>query len=163
LDKKRDIFCSFVGANTHPIRQELYDMYKEDENFYFRLEEWNIKIEKRMEMEFKDVAERSIFSLCPRGNGPTSYRLWEVMQLGSIPVFVYDNKWIPWQDEIKWDDICVFIKTDEISCLKTLLMNISNNQIKYMVEKTSKTYDEYFTMDKVCQKIINKINLNYYE
>jgi len=163
LNKKRDIFCSFVGANTHSVRQELYNIYKDDKNFYFSMGEWRIKIEKEKEMEFKDIAERSIFSLCPRGNGPTSYRLWEVMQLGFIPVFIYDNKWLPWIDDIQWDDICVLIKTDEISCLKTLLLNITDSQIKDMVEKISKVYDEYFTLDKVCKTIINKINLNYYE
>ena len=158
LNKKRDIFCSFVGAKTHPVRQELYDIYKDDEDFYFNMEEWTIKINENKEMEFKDIAERSIFSLCPRGNGPTSYRLWEVMQLGSIPVYIYDNKWVPWEDEINWDDICIFIHVDEISCLKTYLKNISNERINEIRNNINLIYDKYFTLEKVCETIIRKIN-----
>lgn len=158
LNKKRDIFCSFVGANTHPIRQELYDIYKNNKNFYFKMDKWDIKINKDKEMEFKDITERSIFTLCPRGNGPTSYRLWKVMQLGSIPVYIYDNKWIPWVDEIDWEDICIFIHCDEISYLDTYLMNISNKRINDMIRNIKNIYDKYFTLESVCEMIVRKIN-----
>ncbi len=164
LNKKRDIFCSFVGSfNTHPIRQEIYNIYKDDKDFYFGgIQKWNVKIEKDKEDEFKDITERSIFALCPRDNGPTSYRLYEVMQLGAIPIFVYDNKWIPWEDDIKWDDICIFIHTSEISCLKTLLLNISNDEINQMKNNINDIYDKYFTLDKVCETIIDKLNKEIY-
>ena len=33
----------------------------------------------------------SLFSLCPRGYGPTSFRLYESIQLGSIPVYIAED------------------------------------------------------------------------
>lgn len=159
LNKERDIFCSFVGSmNTHPIRKELYEKYKDDEDFYFGgTELWDVSVNKEKEIEFKDIAERSVFSLCPRGNGPTSYRLYEVMQLGSIPVYIYDHKWIPWENDIKWEDVCVFINLKEISFMKTYLRNISYNRIIEMRNEINKIYDDYFTLDGVCKTIIKKL------
>lgn len=159
-NKNRDIFCSFVGANTHPIRKQIFDLYSEDKNFFIKMDDWNVEVSKEKEELFKDITERSIFTLCPRGNGPTSYRIWEAMQLGSVPVYIYDNKWIPWVDDIKWDDICVFIKCEEISMLKTYLLNISNDRILEMRKNIDFIYDTYFTLDKVCETIIKKIKDN---
>lgn len=158
LDKERDIFCSFVGADTHLIRRKIYEMYKDDKDFFFSIDKWNVNVNKEKENLFKDITERSVFSLCPRGNGPTSYRLLEAMQLEAIPVYIYDNKWIPWEDEIKWDDICIFFKLEEICFLKTYLANISEDRIKEIKNNIKNIYNEYFTMEKVCEKIIKKIN-----
>lgn len=159
LDKNRDIFCSFVGSmNTHSIRKKIYEEYKNDKNFYFGGKElWDVKVDKKEETEFKDITERSIFSLCPRGNGPTSYRLYEAMQLGSIPVYIYDHKWIPWMDDINWSDICIFIHINDITLLKTYLLNVSHNKIIEMRNNIRNIYDDYFTLDSVCKIIIKKL------
>lgn len=160
LDKKRDIFCSFIGANTHPVRNKLYEIFKDDKDFHIEMDKWNVSVNKEKENLFKDITERSVFTLCPRGNGPTSYRMWEAMQLGSIPVYIYDNKWIPLEDEIKWDDFSIFFSFEEIIYLKTYLMNIPQNKISEMVKNAKEVYEKYFTMDKVCENIIKKINVN---
>ncbi len=157
FDKKRNIFCSFIGGNTHPVRQKIFDLFEGDDKFYIRLQNWRIDIEKYKEYEFKDITERSIFSLCPRGNGPTSYRILESFQLGAIPVYIYDNKWIPWESDINWEDICVFVHVDQVDALKTILLNISENRIGYMGEQIRKVYEKYFTMDKVCETIVQKL------
>lgn len=160
IDKDRDVFCSFVGANTHPVRDEINRLYRDDKNFFIHIENWNVQINKEKENLFKDITERSVFTLCPRGNGPTSYRIWESMQLGSIPVYIYDNKWIPWEFEINWNDICIFIHCDEVSMLKTYLMNIPQERISQMRENIDYIYSRYFTLDKVCETVIKKIKEN---
>jgi hypothetical protein len=163
--EKKDFLCSFVGSfNTHPIRNEIYETYKENKDFYFSGEKrWNININKEREKEFKKITEKSLFSLCPRGNGPTSYRLCEAMQLGAIPVYVYDNKWLPWQDEINWEDICILFKSEEISFLRTYLRNTPMSKIYEMRNNIEKIYDQYFTMEKICDTIIRKMNNGDYE
>jgi len=44
--------------------------------------------------DFRQVMDRSVFSLCPSGSGPNSIRLWEAMLNGSIPVILADT-WAP--------------------------------------------------------------------
>lgn len=46
---------------------------------------------------WKKVIEVTRFNLAPRGYGRTSYRLTEIIQIGRIPVYMYDdNEWLPY-------------------------------------------------------------------
>ena len=42
---------------------------------------------------------RSSFQLAPSGTNPSSFRLYEVLQMGQIPIFLFDDKheqaWLP--------------------------------------------------------------------
>ena len=41
----------------------------------------------------------SRYALVPRGFGRTSYRVVEVMQMGVVPVYIWDDiEWIPYMD-----------------------------------------------------------------
>jgi len=157
-DKERDIFCSFVGSDTHLIRRKLQEQLKDDVHYYFDMFKWQPDISKEKEEKFIDITERSVFTLCPRGDGPTSFRLYESMQLDSIPVYVYNVNWIPYQKELNWLDICIFIHEDEISHIKEILENIPQERIEFMKSKISEIYDDWFTLDSMCRKIYTRLN-----
>ena len=57
---------------------------------------------------------QSIFSLCPRGFGPTSFRLYESIQLGAIPIYVSDKFHLPYKNFIDWEKLCLLIDINEI-------------------------------------------------
>ena len=44
----------------------------------------------------------SLLQLAPRGTNPSSYRFYEVLQLGLIPIYLYDNQypWLPYQSSL---------------------------------------------------------------
>lgn len=47
---------------------------------------------------WEDVLSKSNVGLCPRGFGRTSFRLFETIQLGTVPWYVYDDvEWIPYR------------------------------------------------------------------
>ena len=52
--------------------------------------------------EWEAIMARSAFQLAPSGTNPTSFRLYEALQLGHVPVFVFaDNEeqpWLPFHD-----------------------------------------------------------------
>ena len=54
------------------------------------------------ESHWLTVARRTALQLAPRGVNPTSFRLFEAMQLGLVPVYVYDDgdeqPWLPYHD-----------------------------------------------------------------
>lgn len=79
---KRDMFASFVGRITHPVREELMQFEKKSG--------WFIRTKSMHMAQYCDVLNRSIFTLCPRGYGPTSFRIMEALQFGSIPVYISD-------------------------------------------------------------------------
>eukprot|EP00913_Durusdinium_trenchii_P016395 g15411.t1 len=59
--------------------------------------------------EWHKVAGNSKVSLCPRGYGRTAFHLFEILQLGLIPVHVYlDIPWVPYAGGEMLLDCCLF-------------------------------------------------------
>ncbi len=84
-NRTRDIRMSFMGrlsgaSNLTGVRKKMNELLKSDKDCYFGIGTF---------FEFKDIIERSVFSLCPRGYARTSYRLYESMAAGSIPIYIY--------------------------------------------------------------------------
>jgi hypothetical protein len=59
------------------------------------------------------VMEQSVLTLAPRGYGQTSYRLYEAIKLGSVPVYTSDALWLPFQELINWTAIAVLDSTGD--------------------------------------------------
>jgi hypothetical protein len=67
---------------------------------------------------YAEVMAASKFSLCPRGCGISSYRLFESMSLGVCPVIISDN-WRP-VEEIDWS-FAIFIPEKSVSKVDQIL------------------------------------------
>ena len=47
----------------------------------------NSEISKENQLLFKQIMSKSYFSICPRGYVSTSFRLYESIQAGIVPVY----------------------------------------------------------------------------
>lgn len=150
---ERDIFCSFVGSNTHPIRAFLYNSLSANPKYFFKIGGWSPTVSDEDLRNFIEVTSRSKFALCPRGYGKSSFRLYEVMQLGAIPVFAYDQKWLPFEDEIEWQDFCVLIPLEKLNSVDEILSSISEEKIAEMQSKLQKIWSDNFTMESIFERI----------
>jgi hypothetical protein len=54
------------------------------------------------------------YSLAVRGAGNFSYRLYEVMSCGRIPLFVNTDCVLPYENVLDWKDLCMWIDEDEL-------------------------------------------------
>ena len=148
--KERDLLCSFVGAvkRRHPIRETLYTMYRD---VFFMSEALGYEA-------FVDVMERSVFSLCPRGYGATSFRICEALQHGSIPIYIYDESWFP--DWITFSDIGIAIPQDRIGDIKYIIESVSEEDIELYRKYGEEIYSEYFTFRGCAEQIISMLWIN---
>lgn len=64
----------------------------------------------------------SDYALCVRGGGNFSFRLYETLQLGRIPLFVNTDCILPWPDKIAWRKLCVWIEMAEMDQLQNKLL-----------------------------------------
>jgi hypothetical protein len=156
----KTFFCSFVGSITNTIRSNIIDLYGRDSDFYFSTQDWNPSVEINRLQHFVDITQASVFTLCPRGYGAQSFRLYEAFQLNSIPVIVYDKQWLPFNDKLNWNEFSVLIHSTKIHLIKQKLKSYSNEQIQDMLVKGKKIYNEYFTQLSVCNQIINILKEN---
>jgi len=154
---ERDIFCSFVGSITHPIRKKLHEELSQRDGYQFVSKNWTNSVSSDDFEKFVDVTSRSKFTLCPRGYGKSSFRLYESMQLGSVPVYVYDDDWRCFKDELVWDEFSVSIHSDNIEKLDSILRSISDEEILEMSQKAKKCYDDHFSLESLSNKIIKSL------
>jgi len=84
---KRDILFSFAGTDTHPIRNIIFNELSLRKDFY--ITPHHVPLHR-----YCEILWRSVFCLCPRGYGPTSFRIQEALQYGAIPIYITDLEYI---------------------------------------------------------------------
>ncbi|MGI9319194.1 MAG: exostosin domain-containing protein [bacterium] len=122
---------SFVGTfHTHPIRYKLCKT----------LASIGLGTCKELRKAFHDHDENdqtqyikqirdAQFSLCPRGLSPSTYRLYESMQLGRCPVVISDD-WLP-PDGPDWEKFIIRVPEAEIDALPSILSQNSHRAEQY--------------------------------
>ncbi|MFA6544399.1 MAG: exostosin family protein [Limisphaerales bacterium] len=107
---------------------------------------------------WRDIMGRSVFSLCPRGLGRASFRMYEALSVGSIPVYIWDDvEWLPWRDELDWSEFSLSVNVAELDSLPQRLAAISDEQIRRMQRRIAELYDDYFTLPGVCRQIHKRV------
>jgi len=152
-DKEK--LCSFTGSVTHDIRNRIYHLHGGDSDFSFVNKNWNPTVCDNDLQLFVERTKRSKFTLCPRGYGAQSFRLYEVLQLNSVPVIVYDKRWFPFENTIDWNSFCVLIHSNDIHLIKDKITSINDQQYSDMLLKGKQIYKEYFTMEGMSRNILN--------
>lgn len=93
-------------------------------NFIIRRDFWNgVFSDKKLDItkallsrhEFVQNIIDSDYVLCTRGGGNFSYRLYETLSLGRIPVFIDTDCVLPYESYINWKKYVVWIDQSEIN------------------------------------------------
>jgi len=157
FDPVRTIPMSFVGSVTHMIRQQLLMFVNGNPGVMLQVSEWQENVSQQKSENFKQITQNSLFSLCPRGYGATSYRLYEAIQLGAVPVYVSDKHLLPWNDELDWDSFCVIVKPDEIERVFEMTFGIGNKKLRNMQQKLEGLWESHFSINASCKHISKRV------
>ena len=151
---ERNILCSFVGTITHEVRLRMYESLQDVEGFQFHIKSsWSADVPEDMAQKFIDVSQSSRFGLAPRGYGPSSFRFFELMQLGVIPVYVHDHEnGLPYTDVLDYSKFGVIIHIDEIQNLPDILNKISDEQYEQMLKEMDEVH-HWFTPEGICEYV----------
>lgn len=157
-NKEKTIFASFVGSrNTHPIRMDMCKHLSGKEGYEISAGNWSTEVPMNNFKRFLDITCSSKFGLAPRGYGRSSFRLYEILQLGTVPVYISDVHYLPWTDELDWNDFCVPINEDEIEDIDTILKSIDDAEYNKLLENGRTVYEEYFSLEGLFKNIIKRI------
>jgi len=142
---KKEILCSFIGNITSNhitpnVRSEMFNKFQHNNKFkMINSGGWTPSVNKSLQDVFINTTINSKFALSPRGYGRSSFRFFECFQLGTIPIYIWnDINWSPFQDIIDYNKLCVVIHISQISDLEDKLTSITeeeyNNMLKYYNE-----------------------------
>lgn len=103
--------------------------------------------------EFVSLMRTSEFALCPRGYGRTSFRMYEAMQLGAIPVYIYDDPWLPYADDLDWKQFAVLCHVDQLSALLYRLRSYTAEERNAVRASLAKLYPTHFSLEGLCRQV----------
>lgn len=147
---KKDILVSFMGSlsgfsDATKVRSRMYDALR-DFAYFGQDKNW------------REIMARSTFSLCPRGIGRTSFRLYEALSLGSIPVYIYDDfPWLPYQDVVDWSELAILLHVKDVGKLPDILSGYSKDRIRAMQQRIEGMYNDFFTYEGVFKNILRML------
>jgi hypothetical protein len=156
----KDVLCSFVGNitsnNIQPnVRTLMFDVLSNKNNFKLvNSGGWTPNVDTNKQNIFINTTLNSKFALAPRGYGRSSFRFFEILKLGTIPIYVWNDKdWLPFKDEIDYGKLCINIHYSQLNNLENILLNVSENDYNNML-KYYDTISHLFTLEGLYDKII---------
>lgn len=142
--------ASFVGNRTsHPVREQLFhfnrrDIYVRDTSSVSGRITYHGGPEERARFwsEYADSIAASRFSLCPRGAGAGSIRLYESMKMGRACVILSDE-WQP-NSGIDWDSFSITVAERDAAMIPEILERAAGRCVE-MGMRARQTWEDHFS------------------
>jgi hypothetical protein len=119
---RKDLLFFFAGRASHRVRRQLFaqtfdgaDVLIEDTSVYNHFDGCEPESRPAARRYYWQMAARSKYSLCPRGAGTSTVRIFEMMQAGIAPVIVADD-WLPPLGP-SWEEFALFVRENEIDSI----------------------------------------------
>ena len=159
---EKSILCSFVGNITSNgiglnVRDIMFHTLSNRDGFRLIYSGgWSASVGADLQSVFIDTTLDSKFALAPRGYGRGSFRFFECFLLGTVPIYIWNDKcWLPFQDIIDYSRLCVVIHISEIASLESRLRAVTEEEYVGMLSY----YDEIrylFELEGMTQEIIKR-------
>ena len=101
------------------------------------------KSAQQARQDFVENLLASDYVVCARGWGNYSYRLYETLGAGRIPVFINTDCVLPYENHLDWRRYCVWVEEDEISSI--------DQRIAEFHAKLSP--DDFIALQQGCRKL----------
>jgi hypothetical protein len=152
--KEKSVLCSFIGRDTHNVRNKIINYYKNNPNFCI-INNSEYRHVENAEKEYTELTINSKFTLAPRGYGRSSFRFFEIFKLDSIPIYVWDDiEWLPYKERIDYSKFCISIHIDDLDKLESIIVNIDEEKYNEMLDEFKKVKD-IFELEYMCEYIIS--------
>lgn len=156
-----DLLFSFMGASNHKVRRQVLGLthpraYIEDTShikiyhFDADADEEERALRHRL---FAEVMRRSKFVLCPRGYGTSSFRVFETLHAGRVPVIISDE-WVE-PSGPDWELCSLRVREADVKKIPALLEAQERNFEK-MSQNALQVYAEWFAPDVIFHRTIEK-------
>lgn len=151
--------ASFVGSsNTRPVREKLFqiqrsDFFLKDTSSYSYWTTYHAEPSQRacFWTEYADAIANAKFSLCPRGQGTSSIRLFESMKMGRACVILADD-WQP-NHGIRWDEFSITIPERDASLVPEILA-LHASRAAEMGARARQVWEENFSERVLFHRIV---------
>jgi hypothetical protein len=138
---------SFVGAANCEVRQRIMGL--SDPRGIVQdttgKNAWELPHEERLAYlaRFAEIVKESAFVLCPRGIGPSTYRLFETLEAGRVPVILSDD-WVA-PEGPAWEEFSLQVPESRVADVPRLLTDYDPARIQKMATAARRAWESWFS------------------
>lgn len=156
---EKNVDITFVGQPKYYEREKIFNMdfspltsnIRSTSSIY-GVHDINQRIS--IMKDFYIETSKSKFTLAPRGMGSSSFRFYQSLMVGSVPILSGYNR-LPFENKIDYEKLCIILDhrdNDFLSKLKTKISTINYDEMRnYGI----KIWDEYFRIEKTDKHLFN--------
>ena len=122
----------------------------------------------KLQRQFFENIEDSDYTICVRGTGNFSARLYETLAMGRIPIFINTDCILPFENVINWRNHVVWIEYDEVEQISDKIIkfhrSLSSMSFTKLQQDNRSLWEEYFKFSGFYNQFVNllqKLNLRY--
>lgn len=152
------------------LRQKMLDSLKNDgnlkTNFIFR-ENYGGHINTakgdiaKLRQEFVENIFTTDYTVCVRGAGNYSYRFYETMSLGRIPIVLDTDQVFPLEEEINYKKFCLFIPINNLSkAQETILdfhLGLTPADFQDRQKRVRQIFSRYLRLDSFTKYLVSDL------
>lgn len=156
--REKYFLFNFVGQTGYMGREvfkELIKTYRAEDYLFKETETiYNLDPESKKQelLAFLDTLSFCRFTFAPRGIGSSSFRAYQAMMVGSVPIITGMNHY-PFDDEVDWDSFSLRGELSDIRELAEKAANMSELDWTIMSENAKNFWDEYCRHDSLYNKL----------
>lgn len=151
-----DLLFSFVGASSrkHRVRHDVLGL-RDDRAIVEEVRDFVLYDDASPGFEEKkryyaEVVDRSKFVLCPRGKATSSFRLYEAMSFGRVPVVLSDDWIAPAGPD--WESCSIRWPEGDVGALPRVLRE-REHEFEELSAAARRTYEEWFAPEQSFRRI----------
>ena len=172
---KYDIFRSpFEGDPIIPfllIRKRILDQLQFTDNITANFTIRNsfapgtLGAQETARLEFINNILKNDYTLCYRGAANYSLRFYETLCLGRIPLFINTDCKLPFEDQVDWRDICIWVEESELPEIDDIILDFHHSVTKsQFIEKQvycRELWLKYFSKEEFYNQFHSYLKQNY--
>ena len=159
-----ELSIGFVGQKNNS--QEKICQYFSNSGLktnFVLLDSYIFNLQVNQKKEFENNINENLFTLCYRGRGNYSVRFYETLMRGRIPIQINSSSIFPYEDEIDYSEIGIFIEEEELGkvdlkkLVKDYYYSKSVDELLQIQKNNRRIYEEYFHPDVYFSQIFRMI------
>ena len=95
--------------------------------------------------------------MAPRGYGRSSFRFYEILELGTVPIYIWDDiEWLAYKKIVDHSKFAISIHVSQLDQLEEKLLAIDEKRYTEMLEEYTKIR-HVFELDFMCKYITQNL------
>ena len=114
--------------------------------------------------DYELLSRNSLFTLAPAGYGRWTYRFFQSIQWGSIPVLLSDSYFKPFEDTIPYESFCITVAESDVTRIDEIIRSFSSSEI-IKLQNSLKENQHHFTQSaffyKLCSRLMSQVKQHH--